>query len=167
MSFFVAAGVAITLAASPVENLVWNCGANTQIKGDFLIAEVPQGEEKTGGIASAEIDLSEWDGKPVGASIVARGAGIAKPLNWYNGLKFQFEYVDSLSGEWSYPNTQGRLGDFPAQTIRVSDLVSGVNRRRARLMLGLQETSGKVAFDLSTLRIGEPVPLWPDRKSVV
>ena len=77
MSFFVAAGVAITLAASPVENLVWNCGANTQIKGDFLIAEVPQGEEKTGGIASAEIDLSEWDGKPVGASIVARGAGIA------------------------------------------------------------------------------------------
>ena len=28
-------------------------------------------------------------------------------------------------------------------------------------MLGLQETSGKVAFDLSTLRIGEPAPLWP------
>ena len=97
----------------------------------------------------------------VGASVVARGAGIAKPLNWYNGLKFQFEYVDSVSGEWSYPNTQGRLGDFPKQTIRVSDLVAGVNRRRARLMLGLQETSGKVAFDLSTLRIGEPVPLWP------
>jgi hypothetical protein len=28
-------------------------------------------------------------------------------------------------------------------------------------MLGLQETSGKVTFDLSTLRIGEPVPFWP------
>ena len=161
ISFFVATSVAVTLAASPAENLVWHCGANTQIKGNFLIAEVPQGEEKAGGIASAEIDLSEWDGKPVGASIVARGAGVAKPLNWYNGLKFQFEYVDSVSGEWSYPNTQGRLGDFPRQTIRVADLVAGVNRRRARLMLGLQETSGKVAFDLSTLRIGEPVPLWP------
>ena len=142
-------------------DLVWHCGANTQIKGHFLIAEVPKGEEKTGGIASTEIDLSEWDGKPVGASIVARGAGIAKPLHWYTGLKFQFEYVDAVTGEWSYPNTQGRLGDFPTQTIRVSDLVAGVNRRRARLMLGLQETSGKVVFDLSTLRIGEPAPLWP------
>jgi len=157
----VATGAILPPLAVPGGELVWHCGANTQIKGNFLIAEVPKGEEKTGGIASAEIDLSEWDGKPVGASIVARGAGIAKPLNWYNGLKFQFEYVDSVSGEWSYPNTQGRLGDFPAQTIRVSDLVAGVNRRRARLMLGLQETSGKVAFDLSTLRIGEPVPLWP------
>ena len=161
MSFFVAAGVAITLAASPVENLVWHCGANTQIKGKSLIADVPQGAEKTGGIAMAEIDLSTWDGKPVGASIVARGAGIAKPLHWYTGLKFQFEYVDAVTGEWSYPNTQGRLGDFPKQTIRVSDLVSGAKRSKARLMLGLQETSGKVAFDLSTLRIGEPVPLWP------
>ncbi len=154
-------GAILSLLAAPVGELVWHCGANTQIKGNFLIAEVPQGEEKTGGIASAEIDLSAWDGKPVGASIVARGAGIAKPLHWYTGLKFQFEYVDSISGEWSYPNTQGRLGDFPAQTIRVSDLVSGAKRRRARLMLGLQETSGKVTFDLSTLRIGDPVPLWP------
>ena len=159
--FLAAAGAIFPLGAAPAVELVWQCGANTQIKGNFLIAEVPKGEERTGGVASAEIDLSEWDGKPIGASIVARGAGIAKPINWYNGLKFQFEYVDSVSGEWSYPNTQGRLGDFPTQTIRVSDLVSGVKRRRARLMLGLQETSGKVAFDLSTLRIGDPVPLWP------
>ena len=157
----VATGAILPLLAAPGGELVWHCGANTQIKGHFLIAEVPKGEEKTGGIASAEIDLSEWDGKPVGASIVARGAGIAKPLHWYTGLKFQFEYVDAVMGEWSYPNTQGRIGDFPTQAIRVSDLVSGVNRRRARLMLGLQETSGKVAFDLSTLRIGEPAPLWP------
>ena len=48
-----------------VEKLVWHCGANTRIEGKFLIAEVPQGGEKTGGIASAESDLSEWDGKPV------------------------------------------------------------------------------------------------------
>lgn len=154
-------GAILSLLAAPVGELVWHCGANTQIKGNFLIADVPQGEEKTGGIAMAEVDLSAWDGKPVGASIVAKGADIAKPLHWYTGLKFQFEYVDSISGEWSYPNTQGRLGDFPTQTIRVSDLVAGVNRRRARLMLGLQETSGKVVFDLSTLRIGEPAPLWP------
>ena len=48
-SFFVATSVILPLMAAPVEKLVWHCGANTQIKGNFLIAEVPQGEEKTGG----------------------------------------------------------------------------------------------------------------------
>ena len=161
ISLLFAVNAILSLSSAADADLKWQCGANTRIEGRFLIAEVPQGEEKTGGVASAEVDLSEWDGKPVGASIVARGAGIAKPLNWYNGLKFQFEYVDAVTGEWAYPNTQGRLGDFPTQTIRVSDLVSGAKRSKARLMLGLQETSGKVAFDLSTLRIGEPAPLWP------
>lgn len=156
-----AANASLPVLPASHGSLVWNCGKNVRIEGDLLVAEVPKGEEKLGGTASAEIDLSAWDGKPVGASIVARGSGIAKPLRWYMGLKFQFEYMDEVTGEWSYPNTQGRLGDFPLQTIRVSDLVCGAKRSKTRLVLGLQETSGKVAFDLSTLRIGEPAPLWP------
>ncbi len=59
-----------------------------------------------------------------------------------------------------YPNTPARLGDFPEQTIRLRDF-DGTRRRKARLVLGLQESSGHVEFDLSTLRIGDPVPLWP------
>ncbi len=153
--------VAPIICAGQKKELCWQCGPNARIEGDLLIVDVPVGEEKTGGLATAEIDLSAWDGKPVGAEIVAGGERIAKPLNWYTGLKFQFEYEDALSGEWSYPNTQSRLGDFPAQTIRVSDLSSGVSRSKARMMIGLQETSGRAVFDLSTLRIGDPVPLWP------
>ncbi len=49
-SFFAVTSMAIPLMAAPVGNRVWHCGTNTQIKGDALIAEVPQGEEKTGGI---------------------------------------------------------------------------------------------------------------------
>ena len=141
--------------------LRWMTTQYARIEGNLLIVDVPVGEEKTGGLATAEIDLSAWDGKPVGAEIVASGERIAKPLHWYTGLKFQFEYEDPLSGEWSYPNTPSRLGDFPTQTIRVADLASGVRRAKARMMIGLQETSGRAVFDLSTLRIGEPVPLWP------
>ena len=141
--------------------LQWKCGPNVRIEGNLLIVDVPVGEEKTGGLASAELDIAAWDGKPIGAEIVASGENIAKPLHWYTGLKFQFEYEDPLSGEWSYPNTPGRLGDFPEQTIRVADLASGVSRAKARMMIGLQETSGRAVFDLSTLRIGDPVPLWP------
>ena len=153
--------VAPIICAGQRKELCWQCGPNARIEGNLLVVDVPVGEEKTGGLATAELDLSAWDGKPVGAEIVASGERIAKPLHWYTGLKFQFEYEDALSGEWSYPNTPGRLGDFPEQTIRVSDLASGVSRTKARMMIGLQETSGRAVFDLSTLRIGDPAPLWP------
>ena len=146
-------------AAEPLA-LQWRCGPNARIEGNRLIADVPVGAETTGGLASAEIDLSAWDGKPVGAEIVASGERIAKPLHWYNGLKFQFEYEDIASGELCYPNTPSRLGDFPTQTIHLRDF-SPATRRKARLVLGLQETSGHVAFDLRSLRIVAPEPLWP------
>ena len=151
-------GLGAVRAEAPA--LKWSCGPNARIEGNMLIADVPVGEEAAGGLARAEIDLSAWDGRPVGAEIVASGERIAKPLHWYNGLKFQFEYEDSASGELCYPNTPGRLGDFPEQTIHLRDF-SPATRRKTLLVLGLQETSGHAAFDLSTLRIGEPKPLWP------
>ncbi len=151
----------VAAAAGEPPALQWKCGPNARIEGNLLIVDVPVGEEKTGGLATADLDITAWDGKPIGASIVASGERIAKPLHWYTGLKFQFEYEDPLSGEWSYPNTPGRLGAFPKQTIRVADLVAGTTRAKARMMIGLQETSGHAVFDLSTLRIGDPVPLWP------
>ena len=151
-------GLGAVRAEAPA--LKWRCGPNARIEGNMLIADVPVGEEAAGGLARAEIDLSAWDGRPVGAEIVASGERIAKPLHWYNGLKFQFEYEDSASGELCYPNTPGRLGDFPEQTIHLRDF-SPATRRKTLLVLGLQETSGHAAFDLATLRIGEPKPLWP------
>ncbi len=140
--------------------LQWKCGPNARIEGNLLIVDVPVGEEKTGGLATASVDLAAWDGQPVGAEIVASGERIAKPLHWYTGLKFQFEYEDADSREMHYPNTSSRLGDFPEQTIHLRDF-DGMRRRKARLVLGLQESSGHVEFDLSTLRIGKPEPLWP------
>ena len=166
-SFAIIAVAAVAILGGPrigvgdAPTLKWKCGPNARIEGNLLIVDVPVGEEVTGGLATAQLDITEWDGKPIGASIVASGERIAKPLHWYTGLKFQFEYEDPLSGEWSYPNTPNRLGDFPQQTIRVADLVAGTTRAKARMMIGLQETSGHAVFDLSTLRIGDPVPLWP------
>ena len=149
-----------TDGAGKTQTLHWECGPNARIEGNMLIVDVPVGEEKTGGLAAAGLDLAEWDDRAVGAEIVARGERISKPLHWYNGLKFQFEYEDADSREMHYPNTPSRLGDFPGQTIHLRDF-DGTRRRKARLVLGLQESSGHVEFDLSTLRIGEPEPLWP------
>ena len=147
------------LGAEPT--LVWTTTPYARIDGDRLVVDVPPGEEAAkGGLASAEIDLSPWDGRPVGAEITASGRGIGKPLHWYNGLKFQFEYEDPVAGDWFYPNTASRLGDFPEQTIRLGDF-SAATRRKVRLVLGLQEASGHAEFDLSSLRLVEPIPPWP------
>ena len=92
MKRFVAIATAAALLSRPcfcaaeIPALQWKCGLNARIEGNLLIADVPVGEEKTGGLASAEIDLSAWDGKPVGGEIVASGERIANPLHWYNGL---------------------------------------------------------------------------------
>ena len=149
-----------TEGAGKAQTLHWECGPNARIEGNILIVDVPVGEEKTGGLAAAKVDLAEWDDRAAGAEIVARGERISKPLHWYNGLKFQFEYEDADSREMHYPNTPSRLGDFPEQTIHLRDF-DGTRRRKARLVLGLQESSGHVEFDLATLRIGAPEPLWP------
>ncbi len=147
------------LGAEPT--LVWTTTQYARIEVGRLMIDVPPGEEAAkGGLASAEIDLSPWDGRPVGAEITASGRGIGKPLHWYNGLKFQFEYEDPVAGDCFYPNTASRLGDFPEQTIRLGDF-SAATRRKARLVLGLQEASGHAEFDLSSLRLVEPVPPWP------
>ena len=151
------AAAAASLAAAAPD---WRIPPNATLDGDVLIIDVPEDAAAQGCRAWAEIDLSAWDGKPVGAEIVARGERISKPPHWYNGLKFQFEYEDADSKEMHYPNTPSRLGDFPEQTLHLRDF-DAVRRRKARLVLGLQESSGHVEFDLSTLRVGEPEPLWP------
>ena len=150
-----------TSVAAAGQTLNWTTSQYARIEGGRLMIDVPPGEEAAkGGLASAEIDLSAWDGSPVGAEITASGRGIGKPLHWYNGLKFQFEYEDPVAGDCFYPNTASRLGDFPEQTIRLGDF-SAATRRKARLVLGLQEASGHAEFDLATLRIGDPLPTWP------
>ncbi len=140
--------------------LAWNLPPYATLEGDNLTIDVPVEAARHGCRASAEIDLSPYDGVPLEAEIKALGERIAKPRDAWNGLKFQFEYVDPDSGETQYPNTASRLGDFPRQTLHVRDALC-MAKRDARLILGLQDTSGKVVFDLSTLRIREGKPFWP------
>ena len=140
--------------------LAWNLPPYATLEGDILTIDVPESAARQGCRASAEIDLSAYDGVPLEAQIEAQGERIAKPRDAWNGLKFQFEYVDPDSNETQYPNTASRLGDFPRQTLRVRDSLCTA-KRNALLILGLQDTSGKVVFDLSTLRIREGKPYWP------
>jgi hypothetical protein len=149
------------VAAAPSAALVWNLPPYATLVDDILTIDVPEEAARQGCRVEADIDLSAFDGVAFEAEIEASGAHIAKPRTAWNGLKFQFEYKDPASGETFYPNTASRLGDFPRQTLRVRDSLCTAKAAPARIVLGLQDTSGRVVFDLSTLRIRAATPHWP------
>ena len=162
-----AAMLAIALAATasavgdaPVA-LDWHLPPHASIEDGILTVDVPEDEARAGCRAWAEIDLSPYDGLPFEATVEAWGERIGKPRDHWNGLKFQFEYVNPDTGETLYPNTASRRGDFPRQTLTVRDSHCSHKAPPARLVLGLQDTSGKVSFDLSTLRVRPGRVFWP------
>ena len=147
-------------AAAPSAALDWRLPPYATREGDLLTIDVPESAARQGCRVEANVDLSAFDGMAFEAEIEASGERIAKPRAAWNGLKFQFEYTDPASGETFYPNTASRLGDFPRQTLHVRDSLC-TQKRDARIVLGLQDTSGRVVFDLSTLRIRACAPYWP------
>ena len=139
----------------------WHLPPRATLEGDVLTVDVPEEEAREGCRAWAEIDLSAYDNIPFEATVEAWGERIGKPRDVWNGLKFQFEYENPDTGETLYPNTNSKRGDFPRQMLTVRDAQCLHKASPARIVLGLQDTSGKVSFDLSTLRIRPGRISWP------
>ena len=144
----------------PLTNLVWRCGPNARIENGILTVDVPPEKAKHGGTAWADLDLAPYRGHGVKMTVRARGERIAKPPQTWLGLKLQFSWVDE-AGQTHWPNTHGRVGDFEEQEIVVKENFKAHTPAKGRFMLGLQATSGKVVFDLSTLRIDQEADLYP------
>ena len=141
--------------------LDWRLPPHATLDGNTLTIDVPEVAARQGCRVEADIDLSPYDGMPVEAEIEAWGENIGKPRDAWNGLKFQFEIVDPESGEKRYPNTASLTGDFDRRMLRLRDSICSTRPAPSRLVLGFQDTYGKVVFDLSTLRIHEGKPYWP------
>ena len=137
----------------PLTNLVWRCGPNARIENGILTVDVPPEKAKHGGTAWADLDLAPYRGHGVKMTVRARGERIAQPPQTWLGLKFQFSWVDEF-GQTHWPNTHGRVGDFEEQEIVVTENFKAHTPAKGRFMLGLQKTSGKVVFDLNTLKAG-------------
>ena len=147
--------------AVPFTNLSWRLTRNARIEGNCLVVDVPPEKAHEGGSGLARVDMSAFSGKCFMAEISARGERISKPRDSWNGLKFMFHYKNQDTGTDNWPNTRSRLGDFPTQTITVSDVQQGRKLGWVDLTLGLQDSSGKVVFDLSTLNIYQQEDLYP------
>ena len=155
-----AAGGAEAKAAS--EGREWSLSPECRIDGSILTVTVPK--DKAGGMHAAKttVDFALFEDKGFEATVRVRGKDVSVPPMPYNGVKVMFHYRDKLDGSGQWPGAKLPTGSFDWCVASVRhEAFSGAEGGTAELSLGLQDSSGEVSFDLSTLTIGAPRPHWP------
>jgi hypothetical protein len=97
--------------------------------------------------AATAVDLSGFRGDSLCFTVRARAKEVSQPRQSYNGVKFMLSYRDGDGREfWHHPsNLKGTFGWREISfTARFSKSAG-----KAKLQLGLQDSSGEVEFDLA------------------
>ena len=148
--------------SSHVSRLVsqnWSLPSGARIEGSTLFVEIREGDSTNAVHCEAPLDLSGLLGDGLGLvmTIRLRAEGVTKPEHEWNGVKFMLRYEDADTGKTHFPGASAPIGTYGWRTVtnRVNILTSPVNPvdGRATLVLGLQESTGKVEFDLDSLTI--------------
>ena len=143
---------------APLTNLVWKLPARyATLEGDRLVVDIPADAYPASAMATAEVPAALLEGaEGFAMTVEAAGSGLARPTQSWLGLKFQMHWRDGAGTE-AWPNCRNVVGDLPATVLRNETSFGGARPVFADLQLGLQGTSGRVEFDLSTLRAA-PTP---------
>ena len=138
---------------APLTNLVWRLPAKyATLDGDRLVVDIPAEAYPADAVAKAELPAVLFAGaEGFSMTVEAAGSGLAKPTKSWLGLKFQMHWRDGAGTE-AWPNCRNAIGDLPATMLRTETSFGGAHPDSITLELGLQGTSGRVVFDLSTLR---------------
>ena len=142
-----------------VEKSDWSLPPGARIEGSTLIVEIKPDSQTNAVHCEAPLDLTGLldDGCGLLLTIRLRADGVTKPAHEWNGIKFMLRYEDADTGKTHYPGASLPIGTYGWRTVtnRVNILTSPVNPvgGRATLVLGLQESTGHVEFDLSSLTI--------------
>ena len=140
----------------------WVLTPECRLEGDILTVVVPEGAADGQHGAWTTLDLSPFAEEGFEASVRVRGDDVSVPPERYNGVKFVFHWRNAVTGADEWPGAWLPTGTFDWRTAFIGcGKTSDVEGGKAELLLGLQNSSGTVAFDLSTLRIVKPVPHWP------
>ena len=120
----------------------------------MLVVDAPP--DRPGGGATAPLDLRPFRNKSFRLTVRAAMEGVARPKFPYEGLKFQFSIYDRLLRRRSYvEDVRQRFGDMAETTLELLYDAAVHDADEATLFLGLQNASGRVRFDLSSLAIEE------------
>ena len=138
----------------------WTLPAEVARDGDILVVDLPQ----TGtAMATTPVDLSPFAGKCVTARIrVAARDLLPVPRRRHLGYKFMLSFRDTASGEMMWLGAPCLAGTFDWCKSTIEIDLRGRDPGPATLHLGIQDSSGCVRFDLSSLEIAEVAPLFPD-----
>ncbi|MBR0459424.1 MAG: cellulase family glycosylhydrolase [Victivallales bacterium] len=116
----------------------------------FDVAKTAKGQKDR---AQAALDVDKLRGRIVQFSIRARGENVSQPLHKWNGVKFMVMCV-SKEGGVSWPAAGFPRGTFDWMENSFFFEMSE-NIAQAFLMIGLEESTGKVVFDLNSLKCNE------------
>ena len=137
-------------------NLSWRLPQKyATLDGDRLVVDIPADDYPQDAVAEADLPAALFAGaEGFSMSVSAEGAALRKPTKSWLGVKFQMHWKEDSSGRENWPNCTGEVGDFDGKTLLNEAHFGGARPDTVTLMLGLQGTSGRIVFDLSTLRGG-------------
>ncbi len=143
----------------PLTNLVWKLPPNyATLEGDRLVVDIPTNAYPADAVATAKLPPDLFAGaEGFSMTVEAEGTALAKPTQGWLGLKFQVHWEESGTGREGWPNARNAIGDLPPTVLRNDASYKGAHPDAVTLEIGLQGTSGRAVFDLSTLR-GGPSP---------
>lgn len=141
-----------TMAEAPLpslKKLKWEHGRNVTIQNGILTSRA---QSPGWNAAVASLDLSEQEGRQLIFTIRAKAENVTKPSTHFRGVKFMLSFKDAKGKRYA-PQPFYVAGTFERELELKADIPAGVCD--GKLILGLQDVTGKVSFDLSTLQVRE------------
>lgn len=140
----------------------WQLTPGCRVDGNLLTVEIPRERWGSTEWARTEVDLSPYAKRGFEACVRVCAENIVKPTEPWLGFKFMLRWCDRFSGAMHYPGAGAPLGSFPWRTVsfRQDGAFRGADGPGV-LHLGLQGSSGRLVFDLDSLKFGDLRPIWP------
>ena len=154
--------VGVSLAAAFTDPSAWRLSRFAKIAGDRLVVDVPADRAAEGGSGRIDVDLSPFRDRAVEAEVRVRGENVTKgDVSWL-GMKFMLHFRGTDGNDF-WPQAGAETGSFGWKTIRFRQDMSSVSAAdgRGELTLGMQQGSGRLEFDLSSLKLSVGEPIWP------
>ena len=162
LSVFAFSSSLVASAFGAVDASRWRLSPNARIEGSLLVVDVPAGQRSLGGSGRLEVDLSPYADTGFEAEVRVRGENVSKNDTSWLGFKFMVHYRDA-SGTEVWPQAPAESGTFGWKTVKFRHDMAATSAQdgKGELTLGLQDASGRIVFDLDSLKIRRADPIWP------
>ncbi len=126
----------------------------SRAEGNVLITDVPAGKGTQQRCMERVVDMTPYRGKTVTFLVKYRSIGVSRPPEAYNGIKFMLKYKPSPESDFRWPGGKGMYRERKRWQWTSFSETFTAGATSGTLIMGLQNSHGRVEFDLSTLQVG-------------